>query len=131
MEPIEISNPINVSELFFEIYKNFNVVSQVEKMRQLSKRELYLLLTVCLDKFSDEDPVVKFNLIPFRDEVMSIYDIQDEKDPTDEVLIKLIEETGDKYIETDNLVFLGEKLPEPLTKEQVRDEKINIINNNN
>jgi len=131
MEPIEISNPINVSELFFEIYKNFNVISQVEKMKQLSKRELYLLLTVCLDKFSDEDPVVKFNLIPFRDEIMAIYDIQDEKDPTDEVLIKLIEETGDKYIETDNITYNGIKLPEPLTKDQVRDEKINIINNNN
>lgn len=128
MEPIENPKLINVSKLFFEIYKNFNVVSQVTRMRQLNERELYLLLTVCLDKFSDEDPVVKYNLIPFRDEIMSIYDIQDEKDPTNETLIKLIEETGDKYIETDNLVYRGEKLPEPLTKEQVRDAKINIIN---
>ena len=127
MEPEEIANPINVSKLFFEIYKNFNVVSQVEKMKQLNKRELYLLLTVCLDKFSDEDPVVKFNLIPFRDEIMAIYDVQDDKDATDEVLIKLVEETGDKYIETDNLVYLDEKLPDPLTKEEVRDAKINII----
>ena len=131
MEPVEISNPIDVSKLFFEIYKNFNVVSQVERMKQLNKRELYLLLTVCLDKFSDEDPVVKYNLLPFRDEIMAIYDVQDEKDPTDEVLIKLIEETGDKYIETDNLVYRGDKLPEPLSKEQVRDAKINIINDGN
>ena len=131
MEPVEIANPIDVSKLFFEIYKNFNVVSQVERMKQLNKRELYLLLTVCLDKFSDEDPVVKYNLLPFRDEIMAIYDVQDEKDPTDEVLIKLIEETGDKYIETDNLVYRGDKLPEPLSKEQVRDAKINIINDGN
>lgn len=128
MEPVEIANPINVSNLFFEIYKNFNVVSQVERMKQLSQRELYLLLTVCLDKFSDEDPVVRYNFIPFREEIMTIYDIQDEKEPANDTLAKLVEETGDKYIETDNLVYRGEKLPDPLSKEQVRDAKINIIN---
>jgi len=120
---------INVSKLFFEIYKNFNVTSQVHLMKQLNDRELFLLLTVCLDKFSDEDPVVKYNLLPFKDEIMLIFDIQDDKEPTNQTLIKLIEETGDKYIETDNLYFRGESLPEPLTKEEVRDAKINIINN--
>ena len=122
---------IEVSKQFFEIYKNFNVVSQVEEMKQLEKRELYLLLTLCLDKFSDEDPVVKYNFIPFRDEVMEIFEIQDDKDPTNEVLINIVAETEDKYIETDNLVFLGEKLPDPLSKDEVRDAKINIINNTN
>jgi hypothetical protein len=120
---------INVSKLFFEIYKNFNVTSQVHLMKQLNDRELFLLLTVCLDKFSDEDPVVKYNLLPFKDEIMLIFDIQDDKEPTNQTLINLIEETGDKYIETDNLYFRGESLPEPLTKEEVRDAKINIINN--
>ncbi len=118
---------VNVSKLFFEIYKNFNVVSQVDRMNQLNDRELYLLLTVCLDKFSDEDPVVKYNLIPFKDRIMEIFDIQDDKEPTNPILIELIEDTGDKYIETDNLFFKGEKLPEPLNKEEVRDAKINII----
>jgi len=119
---------IQVSKEFVDIFSNFNVVSQVEKMKQLTKRELYLLLTVCLDKFSDEDPVVKHNLIPFRYECLAIFDVQDDKEATDQVLIDLIEETGDKYIETDNIVYNDEKLPEPLTKEQVRDAKINIIN---
>mgnify|MGYP003338609967 CR=1 FL=1 len=36
-----------------------------------------------------------------------------------------------QYIETDNLAYRGEKLPEPLSKEQVRDAKINIINDGN
>ena len=80
MEPVEIANPIDVSKLFFEIYKNFNVVSQVERMKQLNERELYLLLTVCLDKFSDEDPVVKYNLLPFRDEIMAITKSLEAKD---------------------------------------------------
>jgi hypothetical protein len=128
---LKMEKNIEVSKQFFEIYKNFNVVSQVEEMKQLEKRELYLLLTLCLDKFSDEDPVVKYNFIPFRDEVMEIFEIQDDKDPTNEVLINIVAETEDKYIETDNLVFLGEKLPDPLSKDEVRDAKINIINNTN
>ena len=128
-ESTKSENTIHVSNEFVDIFSNFNVVTQVEKMKGLSKRELYLLLTVCLDKFSDEDPVVKYNLIPFREEIMAIFDIQDDKEPTDQVLIDLVKETGDKYIETDYIVYNDvQKLPEPLTKEEVRDAKINIIN---
>ena len=122
-------NKIHVSNEFVDIFSSFNVVTQVEKMKQLTKRELYLLLTVCLDKFSDEDPVVKYNLLPFKEEIMSIFDIQDDKDATDPILIDLITESGDKYIETDYIVYNDDqKLPDPLTKDQVRDAKINIIN---
>jgi hypothetical protein len=122
-------NQIHVSNEFVDIFSNFNVVTQVEKMKQLTKRELYLLLTVCLDKFSDEDPVVKHNLIQFKEEIMNIFDVQDDKDATDSVLIDLISESGDKYIETDYIFYNGDqKLPEPLTKDQVRDAKISIIN---
>ena len=124
-------NQIHVSNEFVDIFSNFNVVTQVEKMKQLTKRELYLLLTVCLDKFSDEDPVVKHNLLPFKKEIMSIFDVQDDKDATDPILIDLITESGDKYIETDYIVYNDDqKLPEPLNKEEVRDAKINIINEN-
>ena len=122
-------NKIHVSNEFVDIFSNFNVVTQVEKMKQLTKRELYLLLTVCLDKFSDEDPVVKHNLLPFKEEIMSIFDVQDDKEATDSVLIDLITESGDKYIETDYIVYNDDqKLPDTLTKEEVRDAKINIIN---
>jgi len=122
-------NKIHVSNEFVDIFSNFNVVTQVEKMKQLTKRELYLLLTVCLDKFSDEDPVVKHNLLPFKEEIMNIFDVQDDKEAIDSVLIDLITESGDKYIETDNIVYNNDqKLPDPLTKEEVRDAKINIIN---
>lgn len=122
---------ITISNEFVDIYKNFNVVSQVDNMNKLSKRELYLLLTVCLDKFSDDDPVIKYNFQPFRTEVMEIFDVQDDKDPINPVLIDLIGESGDKYIETDYIVDeSGNKLPDPLTKEEVRDAKINIIESN-
>ena len=106
---------IQVSNEFVDIYTNFNVVTQVEKIKELTKRELYLLLTVCLDKFSDEDPVVKHNLLPFKKEIMSIFDVQDDKDAIDPVLIDLITESGDKYIETDYIVYNDEqKLPDLL-----------------
>ena len=122
-------NKIHVSSDFVDIFSNFNVVTQVEKMKQLTKKELYLLLTVCLDKFSDEDPVVKHNLLPFKEEIMNIFDVQDDKEATDSVLIDLITESGDKYIETDYIVYNDDqKLPDPLTKDEVRDAKINIIN---
>lgn len=125
----EKENKIAVSDLFKEIYLNFNVSRQIENMKSLDKRELYLLLTYALDKHSDEDPVVVNNFQPFKDEVMEIYDIQDDKETTSDILLALIEETGDKYIETDNIVDSeGEKLRNPYSKEEARDAKIDIIN---
>jgi hypothetical protein len=60
---------------------------------------------------------------------MELFEIQEEKETLNPVLQELIEESGDKYIETDNIVDVdGNQLPEPLTKEEVRDVKINIIN---
>ena len=123
----EKQKQIVVSDLFKEIYLNFNVSVQIENMKNLDKRELYLFLTYALDKHSDEDPVVLHNFQPFKDEVMEIYDIQDDKEATNDILLALIEETGDKYIETDDLVDSdGNKLREPLSKTEVRDAKIDI-----
>ena len=121
-----------VSEDFVNIYKKFNVISQVENMKSLSDRELYLLLTVCLDKHDDELSIVKYNFQPFKNEVMEIFDIQDDKETTNQVLIKLIDETGSQYIETSDIVGPDDnKLPEPYTKEEVRDVKISIIGDDN
>jgi hypothetical protein len=124
-----MENKLVVSEDFVNIYKNFNVVNKVEEMKSLSKKELYLLLTVCLDKHDDEQPTVVYNFQPFREQVMELFEIQDDKETLNPVLEELIKESGDKYIETDNIVDVdGNKLPDPLTKEEVRDAKINIIN---
>ena len=127
MNEEEEEKTIVVSDLFKDIYINFNVSSQVENMKNLDRRELYLLLTFTLDKHSDEDPVVLHNFQPFKDEVMEIYDIQDDKEATNDILLALIEETGDKYIETDDLVDSeGNKLRDPYSKVEVRDLKIGI-----
>lgn len=124
----EEAKNVTVSDLFVKIYENFNVVDQVENMNNLSEEELYLLLVYVLDRHGDEDPVVVHNLQPFKDKVMEIYDIQDDKDTSNTILLELIEKTGDKYIETDYILNTsGEKLREPLTKEEVREAKIDII----
>jgi len=60
---------------------------------------------------------------------MEIYEVQDDKETENQILKNLIEITGDKYIDTDVLVDSnGNKMCDPLTKEEVRDAKINIIN---
>ena len=125
----EETKQLKVSKEFVDIFKNFNVINKVEEIKALSKKELYLLLTLCLDKHDDGQPTVVYNFQPFREQVMELFEIQDDKETLNPVLQGLIEESGDKYIETDNIVDVdGNKLPEPLTKEEVRDAKINIIN---
>lgn len=126
---IQNEKMITVSDEFVKIYKSFNVNCQIEEMKKLSKKELYLILTLSLDKFSEDDPVVKVNTSFFREELLEIFDIQDDKECANPLLKEISIETGDKYIETDYLVDKkGDKLPEPLNKEQVRDAKINLIN---
>jgi len=125
-----IEKELIVSDEFINIYKNLNVIDQIENMKKLSKKELFLLLILSLDKHSDEDTVVIHNLQPFKEECMLIFDLQDDKEVDNEYIKELVELTHDKYIDTDILIDKnGGELPEPLTKEEVRDAKINIINN--
>lgn len=128
MMKIENEKMIKVSDELKNIYKNLNVLNQVDEIKKLSKRELYLLLMLGIDKFSEDDPVVKFNLSGFSQELLEIFDVQDDKEVNSDILKSLIDETGDRYIETDYIVDIdGNKLPEPLSKDEVRDAKINLI----
>jgi Fe-S-cluster formation regulator IscX/YfhJ len=123
-----MSTTVNVSDEFLKVYRNFNVISVEEDAKKLDKKELYLLLTLCLDKFEDTDPVVVKNFQPFKDEVMEIFKIQDDMETENPLLLELIKITEDKYIDTEVLKTKGgEEIPEPLTKDEVRDEKIKII----
>lgn len=120
---------IKVTNEFINIYRNFNVKDVSNEIKTLSQKELYLLLTLCLDKHSDDNSTVLHNFQPFREQIMEIYDIQDDKETTNPLLEVLIDESGDKYIETDNIVDEnGNKLPDPYTKLELRDIKINLIN---
>ena len=103
MKDKEEVKDIIVSDIFMEVYKNFNVYDQVETMKQLEPRELYLLLTLCLDKHDDDNVIVKHNLLPFRSEVLDIYDIQDDKDPGNKILSDLIKENVENAFDHKNL----------------------------
>lgn len=119
---------LQVSDNFVEIYRLFNVYDQVENIERLDERERYLLILLCLDKHNNEDPIAKSNFQPFRKEAMEIYDLQDDKPTSNSYLLELMELTGDENISTEVLVTKnGEKLPEPLTREEVRDVKIDKI----
>lgn len=140
MREKELEKNIVVSDEFFEIYKNFNVTTQVEEMKALDKEELYLLLTLCLDKQTHMDPLDRetlhddtnalalSNFRAFADEIKEILDLQEDKEVTNQHLLDLAKRTGDSYIETDNIVnSKGEKIPEPYTLQEVRDIKIGLI----
>ena len=119
-----------VSDEFIEIYKNFNVCTQIEKINELSDRERYLLLILCLDKHDDDNPIVLYNFKPFKEEIKEIYVIQDNKETTNQVLLDLIKETDHRHIESDYIRDKdGNKIPDPFDKDEVRDKKIDIINN--
>jgi hypothetical protein len=124
----ELEKNIVVSDQFFEIYKNFNVTTQVEEMMCLDKHELYLLLTLCLDKHDDNNVCVLNNFKAFKDEIKEILDLQEDKEVTNQYLLDLTKSTDDSYIETDNIVnSSGDKIPDPYTLQEVRDIKIDLI----
>ena len=115
------TNKLQVSDLFVDIFKHFNVVFQNEKMKTLSRRELLLLLIIAVDSYSEDDQVVIENFRNYKDELTLIYDLQNDETVTDEDLLYLADKTDEKYIDTSNLITSdGNKLPSPTTQEAAR-----------
>lgn len=110
---------IMVSNEFVEIYKHFNVISQVEKMNKLSRKELFLMLILAFDNFSEDNNIVIENTDPFNVEVKTILSMmQDQTEDTEDfkLLKELQEETGEQYVDTERIVDMdGNLLPKPLT----------------
>lgn len=108
---------MKVSNDFVEIYKKFNVVNQVEKMKSLSRKELLLLLVLGVDSFDENSLAAIDNYREFKTELESIFAIQNDEEPTDTDLIDLIALTSDKKIDTSVIVDEnGGKLPNPLSE---------------
>ncbi len=119
------NDSIKVSHNFIEIYRNFNVSDQREKMNELSKAELYLLLDSCIDNHDDEDSTVQLNFSPFMNELKEILNLQ-----SGEVSNPILEDLQNKAglkISNIRISENGDNLPDPYTREQVRDLKINKI----
>ena len=111
-----------VSDLFFEIYKDFNVFNLKDKLDKLTRRELLLMLIVATDNLNEDDLFVLNNIAGYVTELNIIYDSLgdlNEINTTDIDLLQLIEDTGDKYIDTNCIVDCdGNTLPVPLTESE-------------
>jgi len=133
-----------VSELFMDIFKHFNVSDQRERMKQLTKKELYYLLICCVDKHDDEDTTCLLNFSDFATEIDDI--LKYSEDGTENIYISEINreisefKEGETKIENsffieisldeDNWVNSSQtNLPKPFTKEEIRDLKIGKILN--
>lgn len=113
---------IEVSELFLDIFKFFNVSDQRVRMKQLEKKELYYLLVCAMDNHNEDDSIVISNYSDFELELNEILEFQESEKTENQYLLELIRETEDSCIST-NVV----ELPTPYTKEEVRDLKLGGI----
>lgn len=123
---------IIVSDEFVEIYKKFNVVKQTQELKKLSRKELFLILIVAIDSFSEENNSVIENFRDWGSELQMIGDYLEDRICLDKTLIALGDETGEKYIDISSIRDRsGNKLPNPLSEEEAlhmrRDIGINII----
>ena len=122
---------ITVSDEFVEIYKMFNVIKQTEKLNQLSRKELMLMLVLSIDSFSEENPAVLENFKEFKSELEIIFDLQQDKECTDVDLLSLGDETNEKYIDTSKIRDgKGEELPTALTDSEALQMRRDIGINN-
>jgi hypothetical protein len=128
---MEKNKYITVSDIFVETYKMFNVIKQTEKLNQLSRKELMLILVLSIDSFSEENPAVLENLKDFKNELEIIFDLQQDKECTDEDLLQLGKDTDEKYIDTSKIRDIkGEELPTALTDSEALQMRRDIGINN-
>jgi hypothetical protein len=113
---------MNVSELFLDIFRLFNVSDQRERMKQLTKKELYFLLISAMDLHNEDDPVVITNFSDFELEINEILEFQESEKTTNDYLLELVKETDDSWISTTVV-----ELPTPYTRDEVRDLKLGGI----
>ena len=112
---------IKVSTEFIEAYQLFNVNSQVDKIDQLSRKERLLLFTLAIDSYSEDSAVAIENFRPYKEDLDLIYALQNDDTVTDADLLYLSDATGEKYIDTSNIIDQdGNRLPSPTTEEEAR-----------
>ena len=119
---------VEVSSEFIKCYEYFNVCDVSSNIKLLDRRELYLLLVLCVDKHDDANAIVINNFKEFRDEVSEILELQENENTDNQIILDLMKETGDNTIEIDDIVcFDGTVIREPFTVGVIRDIKIDGI----
>lgn len=117
-----------VSDKFIWIYRRMHVKNLVEDMKQLDKRELYLLLLRTLDDHDLENESVKANMRAFKAECLEIFAINDGKETSCPVLAELKGEDISKTLINLHMTDRqGVVMGSPLTRDEIRDEKISDI----
>jgi hypothetical protein len=128
---MEKNKYITVSDNFVETYKMFNVIKQTEKLNQLSRKELMLMLVLAIDSFSEENPAVLENFKEFKNELELVFDLQQDKECTDEDLLQLGKDTDEKYIDTSKIRDKSDQeLPSPLSDAEALQMRRDIGINN-
>jgi hypothetical protein len=122
-----MKNEFKVSQLFVDIFQYFNVYDQRDRMKNLSKIELYLLLDRCVDAHDEDDATVCQNFSPYMNEIKQLLEIQNGNETQDSDLKELIKLTNDPFLKSEKITESGEYLPEIFTKVQVRELKLNKI----
>jgi len=132
-----MKSTISVSDLFFNIYINFNVFAQIEEMKELSRKELMLLLLITLENYEVDD-IVLGNFLAFEDELLKINNhFFDVKDDDDVDLMELENIAPLTLIDFDNITDKdGNNLPTPTPKNeaiQIRRSRIldDLLNDKN
>lgn len=116
-----------VSDNLIEIYKYLNAVDMSERINQLSDIEKYILISLSLDNHDVKNVIVRENLLPYKEIGQAIYDAMEELG-TNEIIEKLIELTGDKYIDLSVLVDSdGNVMPEPANQSEIRDWRLKLL----
>ena len=121
-----MSTTFTVSELFIDIYKNFNVIDQTERLSLLTEKESYILLNLIIERHSEEDPQVVKNLSTSVEKINNLKSLFEIGETQDEVLNSLSTKYG-RYLNISLQDSNSQELPEPYTREEVRELKLNNI----
>lgn len=108
------------------IFINFNVSNQTEEMKNLNEKELYILLNACIESHSDEDPQVLQNFQSHIEMCKNLRKLFDTGSSDNETLLELSKQYG-PFLSIPLQDKDGNDLPQPLTRNEVRELKLNNI----
>jgi hypothetical protein len=124
----EAKKKLEVSKEFVETYKYLNAGDMTDAIIKLSELERYLLVTLSLDNHDIKSHFVRHNLLPLKEIGQHLYDAMEEHVSDNKIIEKLIQLTGDKYIDLSVLVDpLGNEMPEPANQSEAREYKLRFI----
>ena len=124
----EVKEKLEVSNEFVETYKYLNAGDMTDAIIKLSELERYLLVALSLDNHDIKNHFVRHNLLPLKEIGQHLYDAMEEHVSDNKIIEKLIQLTGDKYIDLSVLVDpLGNEMPEPANQSEAREYKLRFI----